>query len=130
MRKRTRAIETTWGCAYIATNSKQQYTAGSFVRAYGKIFKPILLSSKNEKEIQGIFPTGGSYETHIYDRIEKYFIDKPIAALKSLLGRFVFLQNGKLQFYILYGIIFVISVICIPLFYDQIVLFIEFIKQL
>lgn len=130
MRKRSKAIETTWGCAYVAPNAKQQYTAGSFVRAYGKIFKPILLSSKNEKEIQGIFPSDGLYETHIYDRIEKYFIDKPITALKSLLGRFVFLQNGKLQFYILYGIIFVVSAICIPLFYDQIILFIEFIKQL
>jgi hypothetical protein len=47
-----------------------------------------------------------------------------------LLGRFLFLQNGKLQYYISYGIIFIVSVICIPLFYDQIVVFIEFIKQM
>ena len=47
-----------------------------------------------------------------------------------MLGRFLFLQNGKLQFYILYGIIFIVSVICIPLFYDQIVFLIEFIKQI
>jgi len=88
------------------------------------------LSSKTETEVQGIFPSGGTYETHIYDRLEKYLVDVPIAAYKSLLGRFLFLQNGKLQFYILYGIIFIVSVICIPLFYDQIVLFIDFIKQI
>lgn len=120
----------TWGCGYVAPTVKLQYTASSFVRPYSKLFRPFLLSSKNQTEIQGIFPSGGTYETHIYDRIEKYLIDKPIAAYKSLLGRFLFLQNGKLQFYISYGIIFIISVICLPLFYDQIVIFIEFIKQL
>jgi formate hydrogenlyase subunit 3/multisubunit Na+/H+ antiporter MnhD subunit len=124
------AVGPTWGCGYVAATEKQQYTAGSFVRPYSKLFRPILLSTKNEEEVLGIFPSGGAYQTHIYDRLEKYLIDNPIAAYKSFLGRFLFLQNGKLQFYILYGIIFIASVICIPLFYDQIVLFIDFIKQI
>lgn len=121
---------TTWGCGYVAPTEKLQYTAASFVRSYSKLFRPFLLSSKNQEHVEGIFPSGGSYETHPYDRIEKYLVDNPIAAYKSLLGRFLFLQNGKLQFYILYGIIFIVSVICIPLFYEQIVLFIDFIKQI
>ncbi len=129
-RNRKVAIGPTWGCAYIAQNQKQQYTAGSFVRSYSKLFKIFLLSSKSEEEVHGIFPTGGTYETHIYDHLEKYLIDNPIAAYKSLLGKFSFLQNGRLQFYILYGIVFIVSVICVPIFYDQIVLFIEFIKQI
>ncbi len=123
-------IQPTWGCGYVAPNEKQQYTAGSFVRAYSKLFKPFLSVSKTEKEVHEIFPTGGSYETHIYDSLEKYLIDKPIATYKSFLGWFSFLQNGRLQFYILYGIVFIASVICIPLFYDKIILFIEFIKQI
>ena len=127
---RKASVEPTWGCGYIAPTAKLQYTAGSFVRPYSKLFRPFLLSHKTQKEVEGIFPSGGSYETHSYDRIEKYLVDNPIAAYKSLLGRFLFLQNGKLQFYILYGIIFIVSVICIPLFYDQIVLFIDFIKQI
>jgi NADH:ubiquinone oxidoreductase subunit 5 (subunit L)/multisubunit Na+/H+ antiporter MnhA subunit len=130
MQNRKASVEPTWGCGYIAPTVKLQYTAGSFVRPYSKLFRPFLLSSKTQKDVEGIFPSGGSYETHIYDRIEKYLVDNPIAAYKSLLGRFLFLQNGKLQFYILYGIIFIVSVICIPLFYDQIVLFIDFIKQI
>jgi len=127
---RKASVEPTWGCGYIAPTAKLQYTAGSFVRPYSKLFRPFLLSHKTQKEVEGIFPSGGSYETHSYDRIEKYLVDSLIAVYKSLLGRFLFLQNGKLQFYILYGIIFIVSVICIPLFYDQIVLFIEFIKQI
>jgi len=129
-RNRNIAVEPTWGCAYVAPTAKLQYTASSFVRAYGKLFRPILLSSKTEKEVEGLFPSGGSYETNVYDRVEKYLIDNPIAAYKALLGRFLFLQNGRLQFYILYGIIFIVSVICIPLFYDQVVLFIQYIKQI
>jgi len=130
MQNRKASFEPTWGCGYVAPTVKLQYTAGSFVRPYSKLFRPFLLSSKTQKDVEGIFPSGGSYETHIYDRIEKYLIDNPIAAYKSLLGRFLFLQNGKLQFYILYGIIFIVSVICVPLFYDQIILFIDFIKQI
>ena len=130
VRNRKVAIEPTWGCGYVEPSVKLQYTASSFVRAYSKLFRPILMTSKTVEEVLGIFPSGGSYETHIYDRIEKYLIDNPIAAYKYLLGRFLFLQNGRLQFYILYGIIFIVSVICIPIFYDQIVLFFEFIKQI
>ena len=130
LRHRKVAIETTWGCAYIAPTEKLQYTAGSFVRPYSKLFRPFLLTTKTEKEVQGIFPSGGSYKTRTFDQIEKHLIDNPIAAYKSFLGRFLFLQNGKLQFYIIYGIIFIVSVICIPLFYDQIVLFIDFIKKI
>jgi NADH:ubiquinone oxidoreductase subunit 5 (subunit L)/multisubunit Na+/H+ antiporter MnhA subunit len=129
---RNRKIETssTWGCGYVAPTSKIQYTAGSFVRTYSKLFKSILLSFRHEKEIQGIFPTGGYYESQPYDKIEKWLIDNPIRAFKSLMSRFLFLHNGKLQFYILYGILFIVAVICIPLFYEKINTFIDFLKQL
>ncbi len=130
LRNRKVEIGPTWGCGYVAPTPKIQYTAGSFVRSYSKLFRAVILSTKQEEEVHGIFPTKASYETHIHDRLEKYLIDHPITAYKSLLGKFVFLQNGRLQFYILYGIIFIISVICIPMFYEQIVLFIDFIKQL
>ncbi len=124
------SIEPTWGCGYAAPTTKLQYTANSFVRPYRKLFRPFLLLFKNKKEINGIFPNKGFYETHPYDKIEKWLVDSPIRAFKSLMGRFLFLQNGKLQFYILYGIIFIVSVICIPLFYEKIITFIEFLKQL
>ena len=128
--KRKQSIETTWVCAYNAPTAKIQYTANSFIRPYRKLFQPFLLIFKNKKEILGIFPGKGYYKTHPYDKIEKWLIDSPIRAFKLLLSRFLFLQNGKLQFYILYGIIFIVSVICIPLFYEKILLFIDFLKQL
>jgi len=126
-----RKVETasTWGCAYVAPSAKLQYTASSFARTYSKLYGPILLTYRKEKPIQGIFPTEGHYESHPYDKIEKWFVDKPIRAIKSLMGRFLFLQNGKLQVYILYGILFIILVIGIPLIYEKITLFFDFLKQ-
>jgi hydrogenase-4 component B len=120
----------TWGCGYVAPNAKQQYTAGSFVRTYTKLFSVFLLSGKDEQEVNGIFPEGGKYQTHPYDKVEKWLIDKPLKMNKSLMGRFLFLHNGRLQNYILYGVIFILSVIAFPLIYNNLVALLEFLKQL
>jgi hydrogenase-4 component B len=130
---KNRKLETsspTWSCGYVAPTSKLQYTASSFVRSYTKLYKAIFIFSKKEKEIEEIFPTGGHYESHAYDKIEKYLIDKPVEAYQWLMGRFLFLQNGKLQVYILYGIIFILSVICLPLLFGKFSDLLEFLKQL
>ncbi|MEI6576595.1 MAG: proton-conducting transporter membrane subunit [Bacteroidota bacterium] len=122
--------DASWGCAYIAPTARQQYTGGSFVRSYSKLFKMVLLAIKKEKDIEGIFPEAVHYETHPYDKVEYWLIDKPLRAYHSLMSRFLFLQNGRLQFYILYGIIFIGAVICIPLLYQGMITFIDFLKQL
>jgi hydrogenase-4 component B len=123
-------VRTTWGCGYAAVSAKQQYTASSFVRTYTKLFQFVLQIEKDEKEVQGVFPGKSEYKTHPYDKVEKWLIDKPLKANKTFMGRFLFLNNGKLQLYILYGIIFILSVISIPLIYNNILLFIDFLKQL
>jgi formate hydrogenlyase subunit 3/multisubunit Na+/H+ antiporter MnhD subunit len=130
LRNREVTISPTWGCGYIAPTTKLQYTASSFVRSYSKLFSLFLLFEKKEKVVTGIFPAQAHFSTHPLDRIEKWLVDKPIKFYKSVLSWFLFLNSGKLQISILYGIIFIISVICIPLFYDTILAFIEFLKQL
>jgi formate hydrogenlyase subunit 3/multisubunit Na+/H+ antiporter MnhD subunit len=130
MRKRIVTSEATWGCAYVAPTARMQYTAGSFVRSYSKLLKPVIMSVKREKDITGIFPKEGFYESFTYDKLEKWLIDKPIMAIKSFMGRFRFLQNGKLQFYILYGILFVVSIVCIPIIYETIIHLIGYFKHI
>jgi len=120
----------TWGCGYIAPTPKIQYTASSFIRTYSKLFAPFLLMGKHEEEINGIFPSEAKYHTHPYDKVEKWLIDSPLKLNKSFMGRFVFLHNGKLQVYILYGVLFIIAVISIPFLYEKIYSFIDFLKQL
>lgn len=130
LQKRKIIFNSTWACGYISPTAKQQYTASSFVRTYTKLNSATLLFNKHEKEINGFFPTDGHYESHAYDKIEKWLIDKPIKIFKSFLGRFLFIQNGKLQSYILYGIMFIVALIFIPMIFDKIVSFIDFLKQL
>jgi len=123
-------IGPTWGCGYVAPNAKQQYTAGSFVRTYSKLFAPFLTIGKHEDEIHGVFPTKIKYHTSPYDKVEKWLIDGPLKLNKAFMGRFVFLNNGKLQFYILYGVLFILAVIGLPVIYQSLNSFISFLKLL
>jgi hydrogenase-4 component B len=120
----------TWGCGYSPSNSKLQYTANSFVRSYSKLAKPILDIDKKEVEIAEVFPAEKHYQTDPYDKIERIFIDKPLKLINIIADKFLFLQNGHLQRYILYGIIFITAVICVPLIIDKILTILHFLNNL
>lgn len=129
---RNKVIETgpTWGCGYPVAGSRIQYTANSYVRSYAKLAKPVLDIEKHEVEVSEIFPTEIHYETHPYDKIERVFIDKPLKQLNKFTDLFLFLQNGHLQRYILYGIVFITSVIVIPLLISKIDAILQLLKSL
>jgi hydrogenase-4 component B len=120
----------TWGCGYIVPSSKIQYTANSFARTYTKLAKPMLFIEKEETAITGVFPSGKHFETHPYDNIERLLIDIPLKKVAHIREWFVFLQNGHLQRYILYGIVFIASVIVVPILIDNILTFLQFLNHL
>jgi len=122
-------VSITWGCGYIAPTAKMQYTASSFIRTYRKLAEPLFSIHKNKKEITGVFPKTGGQETHPYDKAEEWFIDYPLLRLKKFFNRFTFLQNGNLQFYILYGMVFILLVLAIPFLFDYLNSLIKFLKQ-
>ncbi|HYV93967.1 MAG TPA: proton-conducting transporter membrane subunit [Chitinophagales bacterium] len=124
------AVSSTWGCGYVGDTAKMQYTAGSFVRTYRKLAEPLLLIHKKKKEVIGIFPKGGWRETHPYDLVEEWLIDFPLKQIKFLAGKFRFLQNGMIQMYTLYGVVFIILVLGLPVLYSAIKSLIEFLNQL
>lgn len=120
----------TWGCGYTGDASKMQYTASSFIRTYRKLAEPLLLVRKEKVQAKGLYPELIKQETHPYDKIEKWVIDKPIYFYRQLLSRFVFLQNGNIQAYILYGFIFVGLTIMMPLIIEKIMVLVRFLNQL
>jgi len=130
IRKRSIELQPTWGCAYPTSDPKLQYTANSFIRSYTKLLKPLLEIGKKEIEVTEVFPAKKHYETHPYDKIERIFIDKPLIGLRAIIDRFIFLQNGRLQQYILYGILFIGAVICIPFLIQKITVFLNFLNQI
>ncbi|MBI2968736.1 MAG: hypothetical protein HYY40_13125 [Bacteroidetes bacterium] len=110
-----RLVSPTWGCGYTGPGAKLQYTANSFVRSYRKLVRPLLMMNKKEEKIKGVFPGPVGLQTNPYDRMEAVLIDFPIKYLKGFFNAFRFFQNGKVQFYILYGIIFIVLAIIISL---------------
>jgi formate hydrogenlyase subunit 3/multisubunit Na+/H+ antiporter MnhD subunit len=106
-------VSPTWGCGYVAPNPKMQYTASSFVKTYSNLIEPILSLHKSDIEMKELFPGRKEYKSHTYDKLEFYLIDKNIKWLKKLLLKLNFLQNGRIQFYMLYGLIFILLVILI-----------------
>jgi hydrogenase-4 component B len=125
-------IETgpTWGCGYVNHGPGFQYTAGSFARSYAKLAKPLLEIEKTEEQADEVFPPSKSYKTESYDKVERIIIDNPIRLINKLIDRFSFLQNGQLQSYILYGIIFVAAVISVPVVYRVFVTIFHFLNNI
>jgi hydrogenase-4 component B len=128
--KRAVEINSTWGCGYSGKSNRFQYTANSFVRSYSKLAKPLLDIEKKEVKIEEVFPAHKHYETDPYDKIERNFIDKPLNLINKISDLFLFLQSGHLQRYILYGIIFITGVLCLPLIIDRIMTLIHFLNNL
>ncbi len=129
-RKKKIERQPTWGCAYTPGTVKLQYTASSFVRSYAKIAKPLLDIEKKDVVITEVFPEEKHYETDPYDKIERVFIDKPLKIIDRISNLFLFLQNGHLQRYILYGIIFITGVIGLPIIIEKILTIIHFLNNL
>jgi len=129
---RRRVVETgpTWGCAYSSPVSKFQYTASSFVKSYAKLAKPLLDIKKKGVDEMEVFPGEKHYETDSYDKIEHILIDKPLALLNRKTELFLFLQNGNLQMYILYGIIFITAILTLPLIYERVLTLLHFLNNL
>ncbi|MFH0758993.1 MAG: proton-conducting transporter membrane subunit [Bacteroidota bacterium] len=118
----------TWGCGYTGSIPKAQYTASSFIRTYRKLAEPLLLMKKEKSLSATLYPVEISQSTHPYDKVEYWLIDKPVRRFKRLLNRFVFLQNGNIQYYILYGFIFITLVFVVPVIISKLMDFISFIK--
>jgi len=115
VRKSKITKDSTWGCGYVGNADKMQYTASSYIRNYRKLAEPLLQVRKNKMEVKGIFPDEAWHHTHPLDRIEEALIKKPLKIFQHFLFRFSFLQNGRLQFYVLYGLVFMGLFVLLPL---------------
>jgi hypothetical protein len=129
MQQHLSQTDTTWICGYVGETTKTQYSASSFIRTYRKLAEPVLSIKKEKNVADGIYPDVIEQITHPYDKLERVLIDKPIYAFRWLLNRFVFLQNGNLQYYILYGFVFVTAAILLPFFISKIMVIINFLNQ-
>lgn len=109
-RKAVDRTSPTWGCGYTGGSPKLQYTATSFVKSYTVIASPLLRIKTTVSEIKGLFPEKGEFHIRTYDKIEEKLIDRNLNRVGNFMKLFAFLQNGLIQYYILYGVFFIIAV--------------------
>ena len=102
----------TWVCGYAATISRMQYTGKSFSKSLGKLLNFIVLEKKKYKEFPAneIFPAPRKHSSHYNDFFVSKIFDGIIDRLLYSMNYFQFIQNGKIQLYILYGIFFIVLI--------------------
>lgn len=112
----TRAAEEkhspTWGCGYPVPNERMQYTGKSFSKSFGKLFNFIMIEKKGYSEIQKeeTFPVTRKYRSFYLDIFEAKIIDPALKLLTQFIDLFQFIQNGKIQAYVIYGIVFILTI--------------------
>lgn len=118
VKTREQRVDATWGCGYVNPDSRQQYTAKSFSKPLGKIFNALLVEKKqyNELEEGEIFPLKKSYTSHYHDFFEYNLINPITKWLVHSANYFSYIQNGKIQSYVLYGIIFILAMFILSIF--------------
>jgi formate hydrogenlyase subunit 3/multisubunit Na+/H+ antiporter MnhD subunit len=111
-RKSEKTYSSTWGCAYVAPNTKMQYTGKSFSKTLGKLTSFMVVEEKTYDEIATpeIFPNNRSYKSFYSDLFELKIINPAIKQLKNFINLFQFVQNGKIQAYVIYGIVFILAI--------------------
>ena len=107
----------TWVCAYTAPNAGMQYTGKSFTKSLAKLLGLIVTEKKKYSEIttSEIFPKNRHYSSYYVDNFSTY-INRVTDRMVYAMNYFEFIQNGNIQMYILYGVIFIVLVFLGTLF--------------
>ena len=102
---------TTWGCGYNKPNPHIQYTASSYVNLFVATLKPLFKRVSHVKKPKDLFPKDAYYEQEIEDIEEAYLVNPIVKWDEKILTKFERIQNGNIQQYILFGLIFLVIAI-------------------
>jgi len=118
LRGKSESIEPTWGCGYTASTSKLQYTGKSFSKSLSKMFNSIVIERKQYEELKAgeIFPKNKIYTSHYHDFFELRVIRFITNRLIYSANYFTFIQNGRIQSYVAYGIVFIITILILTVY--------------
>lgn len=101
----------TWGCGYENATAKVQYSANSFTRPFLGFLTPFYVRELEFQQIKELFPRSTYFKSVIKDIFSVYFIEPVVKISSWIVKRFYWIQSGKTQDYLLYGVIFLIMAI-------------------
>ncbi len=106
----------TWGCGYNKGTPRMQYSATSYASVFIKTLMPLFKRVVDVKKPKVIFQKDAHFHMHLEDVEEAYFIHPVVKSIEKFFAKFERIQNGNIQSYILYGLIFlVLSIIGVVL---------------
>ena len=92
----------TWDCGYARPAASMQYTASSFAQPLTRMFSNLLRPVRKQDKVEGLFPSYAALSTETGDL---FLIRGYLPIFKGigwLLSKFRRLQEGRVQLYILY----------------------------
>lgn len=98
----------TWDCGYQGQSSRLQYTGSSYVQPFLQLIAELVPQKVKLEKEPVLFPKDGSFESDNQDLSEQYIISPVIIYINRFLSMFAWIQSGRMQQYILYGLIFLV----------------------
>ncbi len=98
----------TWGCGYDKELKRAQYTGSSYVSPFLSMLKPLFKKVYDVEKPKKLFPKSAHFSMKIEDIEEAYVINPLLKFDEWFLSKFEKLQNGNLQTYLKYGLIFLL----------------------
>ncbi len=98
----------TWGCGYHKELKRAQYTASSYAGPFLSMLKPLFKKVYDVERPKKLFPKSAHFSLKIEDIEEAYVINPLLKFDEWFLSKFEKLQNGNLQDYLKYGLVFLI----------------------
>lgn len=117
-KKNGESVGETWGCGYLAADSKIQYTSFSFVESFLKLVGSLINYKTTYKHIASneIFPKDREYKTITKDVLEISLFSKPIMLIIKYFKKLGVVQSGNTQAYVLYAFVFILLLFTFTIF--------------
>ncbi|MBF0362204.1 MAG: hypothetical protein HQK49_14405 [Oligoflexia bacterium] len=102
-------IVPTWDCGYHAPTTKMQYSASSFAATLLNFFSHFIHTKKDLSiHFNKYFWEDAKFHSNNLDIITEFFYRSFYHKILNFLSHFTRIQNGKIHFYLLYIVIFLI----------------------
>jgi formate hydrogenlyase subunit 3/multisubunit Na+/H+ antiporter MnhD subunit len=101
----------TWDCGYQAADPKIQYTASSFASPFLSLVTGFVPQKRTVVPPEGPFPAGARLESHGLDALDRWLVAPLVSVLDRSLGLFSWVQSGRTQQYILYGLVTLVALV-------------------
>jgi hydrogenase-4 component B len=101
----------TWDCGFLRPTARMQYTASSYAQPITTMFGFFLQTQQTIHAPDGLFPEQAALHTHTDDVFSKRLFHPLFHGIERLLLQLNWLQQGRVQVYVLYVAVTILSLL-------------------